>query len=539
MPLRYEGERMATLKFFCPECGKAIEVGDNLAGTGAFCPHCAKRITIPHPDGDQLDSAEQEQADDQPKLQLRSNKPAPNKPCPKCQAECEADAVICVSCGTDLRTGRCLQPLTTYRKRSIDFSGVGRTLKSIIPLLVLLAAILGIANWHQKANRAKEVERESAELEAGYSAITSKVSRSMADIGEACSDMQALTQKAVAYNLHDWKARCEEYTAMMERRKIALNEGFLSLSNGVASLELKGELRAAVQFLREYKGEFVAETADFRNKLATAYERKANLLDAEVRKAEEERQGIETERQKVEEEQRKITAIVRAGEEAAEKGIVTRRLREEQYAELRDRSIKHFASPVGRLVKLEMKSGGNAEGIVQAVTSNAVTIAMSGGAVTASMSIEQLAAETRRIILPDDYADGVVAVQRAKIQREDADAMLDAIKRAATTKTNEEAILTLGAALGEHPDAPNAHIARQMLSKYQRSLAEWKENTAKGLVQYNGKWMTQEAKSKAFWQWFNNPMTSKEYNKQFQSYQPRRGMNNSSDAGEFNKMVNP
>ena len=116
---------MFTLKFFCSECGKEIEVGATLAGTSAFCPHCAKRITIPQPDGKQTDSTAPQQNGDQPKLQFRSSKPAPKITCQKCQAECVADAVICVSCGTDLRTGRQLQTSTTYRKRSIDFRGIG------------------------------------------------------------------------------------------------------------------------------------------------------------------------------------------------------------------------------------------------------------------------------------------------------------------------------------------------------------------------------------------------------------------------------
>ena len=439
-PVQATGKADAPISFFCPQCGKNIVVGAEEAGHKVFCPQCGKDIITPNQSGEPFVVVGERQEPEQPKIFPRSHSSSAaitKKQCPKCQHEVEAEAVICVNCGFNLRTGRWLGAPTTLPEHLFSYSNLRRF---AIPLTIVFLLLLGCLCWGvskvKDYLRAQELAQRIGTMETEYSALTSKVSRSMADLGNICSDMQTLAQKAAFFNLPNWKTRCEEYSGKMEARKIALNGELLSLSNGVASLELKGEFRAAIKLLREYKGEFSIETEDFRNKLATTCESKASQREAEVRKAEEERQKAEDDQRKAEEERSKVADTIRAEKEAAEKEIAQRKLLEEQYAKLREQSIKAFVSPVGRHMRLGLISGGSTEGVVKSVADNSVTIILAGGA--ASINREQMTAETCKILFVDAYADSEVNAQ----------------------KTREK----------------QAEI--------------FASNTAKGLVQVNGQWMT-------------------------------------------------
>ena len=334
---------MDMVRFFCPECGKAIEVGDNLAGTNAFCPHCAARITIPQPDDEQVvDASVTQQESDRPNLQLRSNKPAPNKSCPKCQASCAADAVICVGCGTDLRTGRQLGGPATPREPYLPLRNLRRF---AIPLSIASILLLGCICWGismvKDHFRAQELAERTAGIESEYSALTSRVSRSVTDIDGVYSDMQTLSGKAASLKLTDWSSRCEEYAGKIETRRNGLITELLSLSNSLVSLEAKGDFGAAVKLMREYKGAYVVETEDFRRKYAAMDEVKAAQHEFELRKVVQEQQRVERERQKV-------ADAVRAEKEAAEKELIQHKLREDAYAKQRSQIIKSFVSPIGK-----------------------------------------------------------------------------------------------------------------------------------------------------------------------------------------------
>ena len=466
---------MTTVKFFCPECGKAVEVGDNLAGTSAFCPHCATRITIPQPDGGQSNPVVPQQGDvSQPKLQLRSNKPVPNKPCPKCQAECVADAVICVSCGTDLRTGRQVSSATTRQEHFVSFRKLGRVALPIGGVVLLLGGLIWAHKAYQSHKQVQELAQRTAEIETNYSTLTSKVSRSTADISNVCSDMKTLAQKAASFNLPDWKVRCDEYAAIMESRKIALDGELLSLSNDVASLALKGEYRTAAKLLRAYKGEFTVETENFRNKLAAEYEGKASQQMAQVRKAEDERSSA--------------ADAVRAEKVTAEIKLSVHNFRETQYARLQIQAARDFHLLQGKAVTLKLVGGGVISGVVQALGSNTAVIAINNG--EATFIKEQLAAVSRQLLFKDDYIEGVVTTQKANDQRADANAMIAAVNTAMTTRDYRKKIIILSTALSDFPDAPNAAAVELILSQCNK----WEENSAKGLVLFKWQWMTpQEA----------------------------------------------
>jgi len=79
------GKEMSDFKFNCPHCDQCLETEGNLAGLLLQCPNCGREITVP------LAASE-------------SNTPI----CPQCAKPLSPDAVLCVQCGYNLRTGQCL-----------------------------------------------------------------------------------------------------------------------------------------------------------------------------------------------------------------------------------------------------------------------------------------------------------------------------------------------------------------------------------------------------------------------------------------------
>jgi len=76
-------------RFFCPECDRGLSVPTEIAGKKIKCPQCATMIVVP--------------AEGETDLVEQSK---PNRVCPSCSASLAADAVLCVKCGLDLRTGK-------------------------------------------------------------------------------------------------------------------------------------------------------------------------------------------------------------------------------------------------------------------------------------------------------------------------------------------------------------------------------------------------------------------------------------------------
>ena len=80
----------------CPHCGQSLEGSSELCGQSISCPSCNGQIDIP-----ELDSAEPETSAASPET--------PASVCRGCQAPLEADAVICIQCGTNQKTGEKLR----------------------------------------------------------------------------------------------------------------------------------------------------------------------------------------------------------------------------------------------------------------------------------------------------------------------------------------------------------------------------------------------------------------------------------------------
>ncbi len=74
------------MRFACPRCNKTLNVRDELAGKRGKCPACGTALTVPHP-------------------VIAVEDAAPGRPCPGCGASMPRDAVVCISCGLDTRTG--------------------------------------------------------------------------------------------------------------------------------------------------------------------------------------------------------------------------------------------------------------------------------------------------------------------------------------------------------------------------------------------------------------------------------------------------
>jgi transcription elongation factor Elf1 len=133
----------------CPFCATSWRVPDNYAGGTLQCPNCGARFGIAE-DGilellDELDGQngqnggtsegladQQPHANDQREVE-GATPPAPSggtpegtagttRRCPSCGAQMEAGAVVCVSCGLDLRTGQRYDSVTEKASSGPRFS---------------------------------------------------------------------------------------------------------------------------------------------------------------------------------------------------------------------------------------------------------------------------------------------------------------------------------------------------------------------------------------------------------------------------------
>ncbi len=117
---------MADIQVHCGSCGNEFNVTEDMAGLIATCPKCERQISVPLPDGIR---------ESRPKLQMKKEETlSGGKRCPACNGSMAAEAIICVQCGYDTRTGRPLSP-----------QGAG--MKLLKPIFTLLGVIIvgGIA----------------------------------------------------------------------------------------------------------------------------------------------------------------------------------------------------------------------------------------------------------------------------------------------------------------------------------------------------------------------------------------------------------
>lgn len=124
--------------FFCPHCGIKIVVESQSIGA-SFCPHCGKGMP-----GQSQASAVPSSVAQMPQsigslihsqLKYHAADSEVKEMCPQCKSELTKDAVLCINCGTDLRTGKKIT-LSSELETKSDSAG-----KAAIPLNIFAVAV--------------------------------------------------------------------------------------------------------------------------------------------------------------------------------------------------------------------------------------------------------------------------------------------------------------------------------------------------------------------------------------------------------------
>lgn len=112
---------MPGIEVHCGNCGGTFTASEDMAGLIATCPKCERQVSVPLPDAVRQS---------RPKLQMKKEGTVDGgKRCPHCNGSMSPDAVICLQCGYDLRTGR-------------PFSQPGAGLGQMKPLLTVLGLVI-------------------------------------------------------------------------------------------------------------------------------------------------------------------------------------------------------------------------------------------------------------------------------------------------------------------------------------------------------------------------------------------------------------
>jgi len=116
---------MPDIQVNCGNCGSVFEVSEDLAGLIATCPECESQVSVPIPESRKAN---------QSRLRIkRESTISGEHKCPACGCGMSEDAVICIKCGYDTRTG------IAHEERV----GVKRSAKPVLAVLglVILAGI--------------------------------------------------------------------------------------------------------------------------------------------------------------------------------------------------------------------------------------------------------------------------------------------------------------------------------------------------------------------------------------------------------------
>jgi hypothetical protein len=103
---------MSDIKFACPNCQQHIQCGESYAGLEIPCPTCQVKMTVPTPVG-----APAMATAPAPVLRTAASAPPPmvaapeaaaagEPTCPSCGNPVSPRAIMCVKCGTNLKTGQ-------------------------------------------------------------------------------------------------------------------------------------------------------------------------------------------------------------------------------------------------------------------------------------------------------------------------------------------------------------------------------------------------------------------------------------------------
>ena len=117
---------MANIHLACGNCGTEFDVMDELAGLLATCPQCRGQVTVP---------LSAEHISHAPKLLIKQGSPVATayRNCPSCGSLVQEEAVFCVQCGYNFKTG----------KRYGEVSAQVRMVRKLVAIagLVILGAV--------------------------------------------------------------------------------------------------------------------------------------------------------------------------------------------------------------------------------------------------------------------------------------------------------------------------------------------------------------------------------------------------------------
>lgn len=129
---------MDGIEVVCTNCGRHFTVSEDLAGLAATCPRCEHQVAVPSSSG---------MRENRHRLQLRRGTPITGgRVCPACNAAMPADAVICVRCGFDTRTG------TTWQTKQSYFA-IWRRISPLLGVVILVGIVWTITKrWRESGS---------------------------------------------------------------------------------------------------------------------------------------------------------------------------------------------------------------------------------------------------------------------------------------------------------------------------------------------------------------------------------------------------
>ena len=208
------------------ECGKQFKVKDELAGKRGKCSSCGQVLSIPT----LASSADPEKAT-----------PAPLRACPACWEALQPNAVICLHCGHDLRTGKQVpqakpsEPAAPARPSAEASAGAKLVSPSRLPwlisgvsafLLIVVSAMWLMSGGNTRARTVEdgsnveltrtkaELAKVTAEAEGG----SSELARKNPEIAKLNADLESAKAESASLKSDLDKARTEAEAA---RTKLA------------------------------------------------------------------------------------------------------------------------------------------------------------------------------------------------------------------------------------------------------------------------------------------------------------------------------
>jgi len=148
--------------------------------------------------------------------------------------------------------------------------------------------------------------------------------------------------------------------------------------------------------------------------------------------------------------------------------------------------VKYFKNGIGK----RLGPYAFLHGVVFEINNRDYKILIDKRAVSTALAMEneREAAERKR----EEEARAIWREREAK-----REPIRQAIERARNCQYLEEAISILSHAIETNSDADNVGDAKELLAKVQRDLDIWNRNTTKGLVLFNGEWVTPQQKQQA------------------------------------------